>query len=245
MPKEFKSRTTFDGHVTLNDDGSADVTDTYYYYGMDNASKKRFFTEQTPEARRRYHQELVSNFSTSANAVGELVTDFTSYPGKLSYTVHVQYYSTKAGNYMYIKSGNPLSGYVNPRADTRISPIYWSSHRILDNHIRIDLPSKYHEVTMIPQNLQWKTPTKHGWISRTVKVDKKGYDMHYKADMDPEIIPAVYYQELMDMARTLRHPSFTTLLLKKEAEPVKKEAEKPKKETEQPKKEAAPEKKAA
>ncbi|MBO4526412.1 MAG: DUF3857 domain-containing protein, partial [Victivallales bacterium] len=83
VPKEFKSHTTFDGHVTLNDDGSADVTDTYYYYGMDNASKKRFFTEQTPEARRRYHQELVSNFSTSANAVGELVTDFTSYPGKL------------------------------------------------------------------------------------------------------------------------------------------------------------------
>ena len=103
----------------------------------------------------------------------------------------------------------------------------------------------YHDVMMIPQNLQWKTPTKHGWISRTVKVDKKGYDMHYKADMDPEIIPAVYYQELMDMARTLRHPSFTTLLLKKEAEPVKKEAEMPKKEPEQPKKEAAPEKKAA
>ena len=65
--------------------------------------------------------------------------------------------------------------------------------------------------------------------------------------MDPEIVPAAYYQELMDMARTLRHPSFTTLLLKKEAEqPVKKEAEQPKKEPEQPKKEAAaPEKKAA
>jgi hypothetical protein len=62
--------------------------------------------------------------------------------------------------------------------------------------------------------------------------------------MDPEIIPAVYYQELMDMARTLRHPSFTTLLLKKEAEPVKKEAEKPKTD-EQPKKAAEPEKKAA
>ena len=253
VPKEYKTRTTFDGHVTLNNDGSADVTDTYYYYGMDHSSKKRFFTEQTPEARRRYHQELVSNFSTSANAVGELVTDFTSYPGKMSYTVHVAYYSTKAGDYMYIKSGNPLSGYMNPRADTRISPIYWSSHRQLDNHIRFDLPPKFADVVMIPKTLNWKTPTKHGWLSRIVKTDKKGYDLYYKADMDPEIVPAAYYKELMDMARTLRHPSFTTLLLKKVAEPVKKEAEQPKKEAEQPKKDgeqpkkeaAAPEKKAA
>ena len=247
VPKEYKTRTTFDGHVTLNDDGSADVTDTYYYYGLDHASKKGFFTEQTPEARRRYHQELVSNFSKSANAVGELVTDFNSYPGRMTYSVHVQYYSTKAGDYMYIKSGNPLSSYMNPRADTRISPIYWSSYRHLDNHIRFDLPKKYLNVVMIPKSLNWKTPTKHGWLSRIVKTDKKGYDLYYKADMDPEIVPAAYYQELMDMACTLRHPSFTTLLLKKEAEqPVKKEAEQPKKEPEQPKKEAAaPEKKAA
>ena len=106
---------------------------------------------------------------------------------------------------------------------------------------------------MIPKTLNWKTPTKHGWLSRIVKTDKKGYDLYYKADMDPEIVPAAYYKELMDMARTLRHPSFTTLLLKKVAEPVKKEAEQPKKEAEQPKKDgeqpkkeaATPEKKAA
>ena len=55
---------------------------------------------------------------------------------------------------MYIKSGNPLSGYMNPRADTRISPIYWSSHRQLDNHIRFDLPPKFADVVMIPKTLQ-------------------------------------------------------------------------------------------
>ena len=243
VPKEYKTRTAFDGHVKMNDDGSADVTDTYYYYGLDHASKKRFFAEQTPEARRRYWQELVSNHAKSANAVGELVTDFESYPGKMSYTVHVQFYSTRAGEYMYIKSGNPLSSYVNPRADTRISPIYWSSHRILDNHIRFDIPPHYAKVMMLPKTMKWKTPTKHGWISRKVKADNKGYDMYYEADMNPEIISATYYQKLMDMARTLRHPSFTTLLLQKTGEPEKKKVE-PAKKAEPEKKAAEPEKKA-
>ncbi len=201
--------------VTVAADGSALYERTVLYYGLQCASRKRFFAEQTPEQRRRYYQELVAGISQSATAAGELETDFESYPGRVTYKVKIEDYGTCDGDYMYFGIGNPLTGMLNLRADSRKMPLYLWGRVDQKETIRLVLPAEYGNVLMQPQNLKWKSPMGKGVMKRRCRRKGQTLDFSFHTKLSTEYIGAEQYPQLLEDSRTLRHPSARTMLLKK------------------------------
>ena len=96
-----EDKTETDYTLSISDSGQTRVGVTRHYYGEYFAGKNRYFSELPPEERRRYHQEIVSQVAQGARPVGDLTTQFDTYPGLEQFTVEVDNYSVVDGNYLY------------------------------------------------------------------------------------------------------------------------------------------------
>ena len=66
--------------LTLADDGKLQMTITNRFFGGEYNSRNRYFSELVPEERKRYYEKVVSDVAQGARPVGELTTQFNTYP---------------------------------------------------------------------------------------------------------------------------------------------------------------------
>jgi len=92
----------------VNENGAAVFQVEKLLWGNEYGKQKKFFAELTPEKKRRYYQELVGVFSRSAEAVGELTSDFTGYPGRIEFALNIPDYAVSAGGVsLFLPGGGP------------------------------------------------------------------------------------------------------------------------------------------
>ena len=206
--------------MKVAEDGDAVVSVKRLIWGDDYGRKKKFYTELTPEKRRRFYQEVVGGFSQAARAAGELITDFTGYPGRIEYAVMIPNYAVPAGEYLYFfrSPGSPL---FSLSSDSRTSPLYLSGRKRKNKEISIELPPGF-AVDYLPESLK-----RDGVAGAALDLDfsfrsEPGRDdspgrivIRSIQSLDPSIVEPGRYRELLDIYREMIDRKFRLIILRR------------------------------
>ncbi len=155
--KNCEDRTDTLYTLSVTDSGKTRIGVTWHYYGGNYNVKNRYFSELPPEQRRRYFQELVSGVSQGARPLGDLKTDFSSYPGVEQFTVEVDNYSVVDGNYLYFDLPFTPSLFA-AGTDHRALPLFMSGHSQNTVRTEIELPAGFRQVVIAPKSETFDGP---------------------------------------------------------------------------------------
>ena len=208
--------------MTVGADGTARITRAVRYYGDAFTANKRKFAEMPPEERRRYFQEAVARISQAAKPVSDLISEFDKYPGTESFTVSVPNYAVPDGDYLYFSLPASLTNLLRLRADERSNPLSWSEPRRTRLTTTVELPLGYQTPVLLPDEIVWLAPEDAGTVlvrvsmtSPETKPGAKRLEVSHVVDLDPAIISADEYDELLKINRALSHARARTVLLRR------------------------------
>jgi transglutaminase-like putative cysteine protease len=210
-------RTSARYEMSIAPDGEIGLTETLSLQGTQFEMFQQTYAEMTPENRRRHYLELVSGISQSAKAVSELTTDYGSYPGSLMYSIHAPRYGVQDGDYLYFTlPADILGGLLKYRSNERTLPLAWNGYVDRVAEFIIMLPDGY-EPVIIPGNYAWQAPRSAGVLDVSVEYDELANAIRLVqiADLDPALIPADAFPDIIEAGRRLAHPNMRTILLKK------------------------------
>ena len=211
--KENKSETKY--IINLTENGDAEITQIVKYYGTDFESNKKYFEEITPEDRKRYIQNAVSDISQGARLVGDLITKFDAYPGIEQITVNVEKFAIRDGNFLYLKAPIGLNNILGIRSDVRDNPIAWNNKLNMTLSAEIQLPAGFSKVKLCPPDLKWEAPENAGTITTKTTTTADKIIITDKVEINPAVIPAEDYDELLEANRKFSHPRMSTILISK------------------------------
>jgi transglutaminase-like putative cysteine protease len=215
-PQEsLRSRTETEYDLQIDADGNAVIRRTTHFYGGDHGARRKFYDELPPEERRRHYQELLSDISQGAEPVGDLVTDFTTYPGTVSFAARVPGYAVRDGQYLYFTLPGTLGNLFGLRADQRTNAFYLAGPMDVRRTTRVHLPPGFQAPLLAPAQLDAQIPGGLGTVSvqRSTGTDANTIVFTHTARAVPGIIPAVDYPALLDLNRRLSENSARTVLL--------------------------------
>jgi transglutaminase-like putative cysteine protease len=211
-----------DCRIVFDDEGNARIDMTRTYFGDAYAAKNRSFSEMPPEERNRYYQKTLTALSQLARPAGDLVTSFDAYPGTESYSADVSTFAVIDGQYCYFNLPNGLQNLLGLRADERYNAVYWSGERRFRLVTDIVFPGQFTEPVLLPDTLEWEAPDGGGAVSVTLRrdlTDDQGRHVDLRlihdVDLEPAVIPADRYMDLLELNRKLSHAEAHTILLKR------------------------------
>ncbi len=217
LAADKRSHLRLDYHVILAETGDADVAIVNTYQGYRHGAERRRFAEMTPEQRRRDHDEAVAAISHSARADGELVTEFETYPGRMSFRVKAERYGISAGDLLYMDLPKMYFGLLLPSAQARKSPVFWFLSIRESARFVVELPEGSTDVLLAPESYEWRAPANGGSVVRRVaqEADPPRLVIEYDVDIRPTIIPAADYDKLLELRQLIRSPRAYTIVLRK------------------------------
>ena len=212
--KEDRSHTIHEISIAAN--GQAGLTQSGTVQGTAFEGFHQRYAEITPENRRRHYLEIVSGISQSAKAAADLITDYSSYPGKVEYSVVADRYAVQDGEFLYFVVPGGLGNLLSYRSNERTLPLAWSSYVDSITEYNIILPDGYEPVIM-PKAFSWQAPDGAGMVEIAAEYSKRAnaIRMVQIADLKPALIQAEEFPAIIETAKKLAHPDMRTILLKK------------------------------
>jgi len=212
--KANRSHLTLEINIAKN--GDVGITETSIKRGTAYERFYQQYAEMPPETRRRRYLEMVAAISQSAVPVSKLITDYSTYPGKLEFSVFVKNYAVEDGDYLYFSVPDILKGLLQYRSNKRENPLAWKEKINSTYEATILLPDGYKPV-ILPKNYTWQAPSNAGQITVQIKYLPRAnaIRMIQMVDLQPALIPAKQYPSILKASRTLAHPDMRTILLKR------------------------------
>jgi transglutaminase-like putative cysteine protease len=208
-----KTETVFS--LSFANNGSVQMGIVKHYFGEDYNKKNRYFSELRPEERDRYFQELVSGVAEGAQPVGDLTSQFDTYPGTVKFTVNLDNYAVIDGNYLYFKLPFTPSLYASSGGDRRSLPLLLSSKS--DDSIRteIQLPPGYQQMVIAPKDQSLDGPD--GGTARVQSTATTGkFVLTDDFATTPALISPTDYPAMLKVESTLERASGKTFVLEKD-----------------------------
>jgi hypothetical protein len=207
--------------MDLQPDGTLSLTETSFAQGTAFEKFHRSFAEITPEKRRRFYLELLSAISQSARATLPLITDYSTYPGCMKFSMVADRYAVRDTGYLYFTLPGQLGKILHYRSATRTLPLEWAEPIRIKTTQLLVLPDGF-EPVILPEDFSWEAPCSAGYIRMQVEYDSlpNALLIHQEAHLDPAILPAAQFPEIIRAARHLAHPATRTILLKEKPKKV-------------------------
>lgn len=212
--------------ITLRSDGSVRLTLLSRYYGTHHGDQKQRFTEMPPEERRRFFQEQVAAVSQAARAISPLETRFDRYPGEVTYTVEIPRWAVAEGRFLYGSLPTSIGGIEGLRADERVNPLYWPGKTRERRRVTLELAPGIEDAIILPDDFGWNAPQNAGaitrqaynWPERTpgASLIMPRYWWISEIRLDPAIVPASVYPDLLATNRQLSHPEMEAFVFERQ-----------------------------
>lgn len=203
--------------IDMQSAGTAQITIRIQYFGEDFGIINKFYSELSPEEKRRHFQEMLTSLSQSAKALSDLTIDMEEYPGILTFSAKVDDFAVVDENFCYFEFPDSLVNFLRPWGDSRSEALFWNAKRNKFVEIAIRLPSDYRFPEICPEDFSWRSPSKQGYVSiKRLKSSSKN-ELRYRMEavLDAEIIAADKYKEILKANQIISHPAARTILLKK------------------------------
>jgi transglutaminase-like putative cysteine protease len=209
--KNCEDRTETVYTLAIADDGRTRIGVTRRYYGENYDEKNHYFSELPPEERRRYFQDVVSAVSQGARPVGDLTTDFKTYPGVEQFTVDVDNYTVVDGKYLYFDLPFTPS-LIQAGADSRTLPLYLT--RTDRNSVRaeIELPEQFSHEIIAPQSRTLSVPDGGGTAKITSTETPGKFVVTDEFDTTPTIVAPQDYGSVLNLESSLERKSSKVFL---------------------------------
>jgi hypothetical protein len=212
--KDCQTRQATDATVLLTDTGTAQITILNRHYGTDFAEKNRFFSEVTPEDRNHYFQEIVANLAQGARPLGDLVTDFKTYPGTEQFTVAIERFAVLDGNYLYFDL--PVKHVlVQAGANRRTLPLYAANETETTIRTDIGLPPGYRHLVIAPPSATYTVPDHFGRVQISTTEGDGKFTITQVFAGSPAIIAPENFPTLQEIESTLENKAARFFLLER------------------------------
>ena len=207
--------------LDLATNGTATITSTIQYSGPGCGPFRQEYMEMQPEDRRRHFQALVAGISQSAEAVGDLVTDTTAYPGVRTFTVKAPHYAVREGKSLTLLLPDAAMSPIPLRADQRVNPLWFDFMSTSDWTCTVILPPGVKDMPVLPPAGEWALPSSLGTITIEVTENKqsdgrKTLTFHRAINVDHALVKPEEYPALLEINRQLSHPKMRTLMVELE-----------------------------
>ncbi len=210
--KQCRDRTETDYKLFLTDTGKTRLQVSRHYYGTAFNGKNCYFSELPPEERRRYFQEIVSNVAQGARPVGELITQFDTYPGLEQFTVEMDKYAVVDGKYLYFDLPFKPS-FLPMGTDRRNLPLFIAHQSDLTIRTEIELPPGFAQIIIAPQNEDLDAPGGGGKARITLAYAGGKCSLMHQIETAPAIISPKDYPTLLNLESLLGRKSSKVFLL--------------------------------
>jgi transglutaminase-like putative cysteine protease len=212
---DLQSRTDQRYAMTIDATGNAQIRTTITLRGGDDEDLRQMLQEMQPEERRQFQEAIAAELAQAARLDGPLTTDFSGYPGTISYSVHVPNYAVCDGDYLYFELPAELDNVLDLRANSRDNPLYWSRPQRSTTVTSVELPAAYAALELQPAAMTWQAPGKAGTIAISNAVADAKLTITQAVELQPALLPADDYLDLLDANRALSHPRMKTVLARK------------------------------
>ena len=117
---------------------------------------------------------------------------------------------------LYFTVPGGLSGLLRYRSNIRENPLAWNNYIDTTLEYNIVLPDGY-EPVLLPADFSWQAPAGAGLVEVAVQYSPRAnaIRMVQIADLNPALIPAKDFPNIIEASRILAHPDMRTILLKK------------------------------
>ena len=204
--------------LTLSENGDAELTKKTLFYGISFEQFHRQFVQFTPEERDRAHQNLLSQLSQSAEAVGDLKTSFT-YPGELQLSARLPAFAVRDGDHIYFTLPEHLGDLLNLKTSRRNNAFCIDQPVNETYSYTITLPAGW-EPVLLPERFHTDLPSDAGFVTVNVYANDNKLRIQQHAELNAAIIPATDYSKLLLLNDQLTGPSARTILLQKKPTPA-------------------------
>jgi hypothetical protein len=201
--------------LSVANDGKMQMRFKKHYFGDSYNQKNRYFSELRPEERNRYYQELVSSIAQGAHPVGDLVTQFDTYPGTLQFTVNLDKYAVVDGKYLYFDLPFTPSLYQLPGGGQRNLPLMLSDEGTRSVRTEIEFPPGFQGMIIAPKNENLTAPAGGGKVQVTSSSTPGKYVLTDNFETSPALISPQDFPALLKMESTLEKKSAQVFLLEK------------------------------
>ncbi len=219
VPPDRKNLMDYEVRLTLTEQGDARIRITRTNYGEWFGARRKLFAEMPPEERNRFYQEMVADVSQAAVADSNLVTDFDSYPGIESFSVRAEKYAVRDGDFLYFELPRTVSRPFGLRSDSHENPFFLDRETSFRVSTVVELPPGYSHVILAPEQKQVQFPAGGGVCRATLSAEPAQGDkparlvITREVDLNPFILEADDYAELVEIEKDLAHAKARTILV--------------------------------
>ena len=207
---ENRGATTY--RIALDGAGKVRMEILREYSGAAYGKMNKFFSELTPEERRRYYQEAVSKVAQGARPVGDLKTDFGAYPGLERFTVEIDHYAVVDGRYLYLDLPYSLNLYPT-FTDRHTLPLFIKDDRLETIRAEIGLPAEFRHVVIAPRSQNLTAPDGAGGVRVSAGVSGGTWSVTQELSAMPSVVAPQDYGALLSIESILENKSSRLLLL--------------------------------
>ena len=216
------NRTDTDYALTLSDNGQLQMKVTRRFYGEDYNEKNRFFQELRPEERKRYSQKLVSDVAQGARPLGDLSTQFDTYPGSEEFRIVLDNFAVVDGNYCYFALPFTPSLLELPGGEARLLPLEIPQSHQATLRTTITLPPRFPKIVISPASNTLEAPaeskkTGGGKVSIMATASARTFSLQEDLETSAGIVSPGDYPALLKLESQLQKKSSSQFLLKKKA----------------------------
>lgn len=212
--KGLETCKNIDVQIVLSNGPAAEIKIAKHFFGNSFGEKNRFFSLMTDEDRRRYYKEAVAEISQTAEAVSDLKTDFTSYPGMETFTVKVANFSIVEGDYLYFSIFKNPGNLFALGMKERFYPYFLSCKNKLNIVNSIRLSDKTDCVVIKPTPEKIILPGAAGNIDMFQSSDSQVQKDSMNINIEPAIVRPENYSTLVDVQNYLLSDGNSTYLVK-------------------------------
>ena len=203
-----------DAQIALSKGPAAEIKITKHYFGNSFGDKNKFFSLLTPEDRKRYYKETVAEISQTAEAVSDLETDFTSYPGIERFNVKVANFSVVEGDYLYFSIFKKPNNLFDLGMKERFYPYLILNKNKLNITNSIRLPDGSDSILIKPISEKIILPGCAGSIDMFQSGDSCVQKDSINIDTVPAIVRSENYSTLINAQNCLSSDKNSTYLVK-------------------------------
>ena len=144
--------------IGVRENGAVDLDYERVLHGPEAGAFRKLYAEMLPEDRLRHFQTLLGDFSQSATATRELMTDVEGYPAVLRFSAYAPDYAVVAGDAISVAVPSigfapfPIGG--SPREN----PVGLSRKDAGSITVKISFPKGYDTVEIVPDGYVFKDP---------------------------------------------------------------------------------------
>lgn len=212
--KGLETARDIDTQIILSNGNDAEIKITKHFFGNAFNDKNRFFSLITSEDRKRYFKESIAEISQSAEAIGELKTDFNSYPGMETFSLKVADFSIIEGDFLYFSIFKNPGRLFNLGMEQRFYPYYLPAKNNINISNTIKLPNKIDSVLIKPMPEKITLPDCAGNINIFQNNDSMIQKDSININIEPAIVLPENYSELIDVQNYLSSDRNSTYLVK-------------------------------